>query len=284
MAISVSRRRALSALSLAPFALAIPSAAAQDAQSLAAASVIEEIKKRGALVVGVATFVPWAMRDKKGELIGFEIDVARRLSQDMGVKLELVPTAFDGMVPSLLARKFDVVITGIVISEARALLVNFSNPYAWNLQGFVANKKLAAGAAGFDHFNRDDVTVVARRGSSVTAAFMGRVVPKAQKRLFDDDASALREVITGRAHGFFSAEPKPALWTMEEPDVLSTPIARDKLPSVPTGFVVRKGDPDALAFFNTWIMLRQHDGWLAERQEFWFSTRAWYDQLERKPF
>jgi polar amino acid transport system substrate-binding protein len=282
MAISVSRRGALSALALAP--LAISGAAAQDVQNLAAASVIEEIKKRGALIVGVATFVPWAMRDRKGELIGFEIDIARRLSQDMGVKLELVPTDFDGMVPSLLARKFDVVITGIVISEARALLVNFSSPYAWNLQGFVANKKLAAGATGFDHFNRDDVTVVARRGSTVTAAFMGRVVPKAQKRLFDDDASALREVITGRAHGFFSAEPKPTLWTMEEPDVLSTPIPRDKLPTVPTGFVVRKGDPDALAFFNTWIMLRQHDGWLAERQAFWFATRDWYDQLERKPF
>lgn len=48
-------------------------------QDLASASVIEEIKKRGSLRVGMATFVPWAMRDKQGNLIGFEIDVAKKL-------------------------------------------------------------------------------------------------------------------------------------------------------------------------------------------------------------
>ena len=42
--------------------------------------VIEDIQKRGALRVGMATFVPWAMRDKKGNLIGFEIDVATKVA------------------------------------------------------------------------------------------------------------------------------------------------------------------------------------------------------------
>jgi len=278
------RRLARGCALIVPIVLSLAfNAAAQDARG-SATSLIEDAKKRGALMVGVATFVPWAMRNKAGDLIGFEVDVARRLAEDMGVKLELVPTPFDGMVPALLARKFDIVITGIVISEARALVVNFSNPYAWNLQGFIANKKLAAGATGFADFDKPDVNVVARRGSAVTHAFMNRSVPKAQKRLFDDDASALQEVLTGRAHGFFTAEPKPTLWTKEWPDQLTQPIPRNQLSSVPTGFAVRKGDPDALTFFNTWIMLRQADGWLAERQNYWFTTRNWYDQLDKKPF
>ncbi|MEK9924547.1 MAG: transporter substrate-binding domain-containing protein, partial [Alphaproteobacteria bacterium] len=71
--------------------------------SASADSVIDDVVKRGKLVVGLATFVPWAMRDKKGDLIGFEIDVSRQLAKDMGVEVELVPTAWDGIIPALLA-------------------------------------------------------------------------------------------------------------------------------------------------------------------------------------
>ena len=50
-------------------------------------STIEQIQKRGVLRVGMSTFVPWAMKDKTGELIGFEIDVAKRLAKDAGVEV-----------------------------------------------------------------------------------------------------------------------------------------------------------------------------------------------------
>ncbi|HMQ12913.1 MAG TPA: amino acid ABC transporter substrate-binding protein, partial [Candidatus Competibacter phosphatis] len=45
------------------------------------------------------------------------------------------------------------------------------------------------------------------------------------------------------------------------------------------GFALRKGDPDALNFFNNWIMLRQQDGWLKERHDYWFKTRDWASQV-----
>nr|MCH9758322.1 transporter substrate-binding domain-containing protein [Pseudomonadota bacterium] len=56
-------------------------------------SVVNEIVDRGALRVGFSSFVPWAMRSKDGEFIGFEIDVAKEVAKDMGVELELIPTA-----------------------------------------------------------------------------------------------------------------------------------------------------------------------------------------------
>ena len=67
--------------------------AGETQKQLTSESVIETIKKRGKLKVGMATFVPWAMRNKKGDLIGFEIDVAKKLAKDMGVKIQIVPTA-----------------------------------------------------------------------------------------------------------------------------------------------------------------------------------------------
>ena len=84
-------------------------------QSLSSESALEAIKKRGTLRIGLSTFVPWAMRDKKGDLIGFEIDVGKRVAADMGVEVEHIPTAWDGIIPALLAGKFDVILSLIHI-------------------------------------------------------------------------------------------------------------------------------------------------------------------------
>lgn len=70
-------------------ALILPGLAqAKDAQT----SMIDDVVKRGVLRVGFSSFVPWAMQDKNGEFVGFEIDVAKRLAKDLGVELQLVPT------------------------------------------------------------------------------------------------------------------------------------------------------------------------------------------------
>ena len=69
-----------------------PAAADEINQELAKSSIIDKVMRKGTLRVGLSSFVPWAMQDKKGEWIGFEIDVAKQLAEDMGVKIEFVPT------------------------------------------------------------------------------------------------------------------------------------------------------------------------------------------------
>ena len=94
-----------------------------------AESMLEQVMKRGVLRVGMSTFVPWAMQDKAGNFVGFEIDVANRLAQDMGVKAEFIPTKWSGIIPALLTGKFDIIIGGMGIRPERNLKVNFSIPY-----------------------------------------------------------------------------------------------------------------------------------------------------------
>ena len=91
-----------------------------------AEGTLEDIVKRGTLRVGMSTFVPWAMRDKAGNLIGFEIDVATKVAEDMGVEVEFVPTAWSGIIPALIAKKFDIIIGGMSITPQRNLTVNFT--------------------------------------------------------------------------------------------------------------------------------------------------------------
>ena len=117
--------------------------AADVRQDLAAASTLEQVLQRGALRVGFSTFVPWAMKSKNGDFIGFEIDVARELAKDMGVEPQFVPTKWDGILPALLTGKFDIIIGGMGVLPERNLKANFSIPYEYSGMSIVANKTVA---------------------------------------------------------------------------------------------------------------------------------------------
>lgn len=271
------RKFIMAAMAAAALALPIAHAHAQDVrQNLSAASAIEEIKKRGVLLVGMATFVPWAFRNKNGELIGYEIDVAKKLAEDMGVKVEFVPTAWDGIIPALLAGRFDFIIGSMTITPQRNLSVNFSSPYSATGVDVAANKNLAGGVKTVDDLNKPNVTLVARRGSSAAAAAQ-RFFPKATLRQFDDDAQALLEVTNGRAHAMVGSIPRPLFATLDNPAVLFQPFP-EPLTRQADAMAVRKGDPDSINFLNNWILLRTLDGWLQERQAYWFKGREWRDQ------
>ncbi len=240
-------------------------------------SVIETIKKRGAIRVGMSTFVPWAMRDQNGELIGFEIDVAKKLAADMDVAVEFVPTAWDGIIPALLAGTFDVVIGGMSITPARNLTVNFTVPYAHSGIGITANRKLADGLAWPEGYNSPTVTLTCRRGATPCTVAQTRF-PKATLRQFDDDVQAGQEVLNGNAHAFLSSQPTPAFLILDNPDTLFAPTT-ENLTRGDEAFALRKGDPDALNFFSNWILVNTSSGWLPTTYDYWFKRREWQSQV-----
>ena len=102
-------------------------------------SVIEEVQDRGVLRVGLGLFEPWSACNADGELVGFEIDVATKVAEDIGVEVAFARTNWTYIIPSLLAEEFDVIISGMAILPERSLRVNFTRPY--NLTGtfLVAN-------------------------------------------------------------------------------------------------------------------------------------------------
>ncbi len=250
----------------------------KDQQQVARESAVEQVMKRGTLRVGMSTFVPWAMKDKTGKLIGFEIDVARQLANDMGVKIEFVPTKWAGILPALLTGKFDVIIGGMSVRPDRNLKVNFTIPYDYAGQSIVANKKKAAGFKRLEDFNRLDVTIAARLGSTAADA-ANKFMPKAQKKFFDDEAQVIQEVLNGRAHAAVASSPLPAFQAIKYPDQLFLPV-KGTFTKEPIGFALRKGDFDTLNYFNNWIRVTEAKGWLAERKHYWFETRDWEGMLK----
>lgn len=259
-------------------AVSCSSFAASIRQQLAQESSVEQIIKRGVLRVGMDTFQPWAMKDKNGKFIGFEIDVATRLAEDMGVKVEFVPTAWSGIIPSLLTGKFDVIIGGMGILPKRALKVNFSQPYDFSGMSIVAHKKLAEGFSSLEDFNKPNIQVAVKLGTSAVIAAK-KHLPQAKLRMFENETQTYQELRNGNVHAVIGSAPRPAYEALQYNESLFLPI-KGTFTQEPIGFAVRKGDPDSLAFFNSWITGVQLEGWLKERHEYWFETRDWADQVQ----
>jgi polar amino acid transport system substrate-binding protein len=241
-------------------------------------STLEKIQKRGAIKVGMSTFVPWAMKDKTGTLIGFEIDVATRLAKDMNVKIEFIPTKWAGIIPALLTGKFDVIIGGMGILPSRNLKVNFSIPYDYTGMSMVAHKELAKDFKGLAAFNQPGVTIAARLGSTAVTA-VKKYLPEAELRMFDDESQAYQELNNGKVHAVVGSAPTPEFHAIKYPEKLFLPLD-STFTKEPIGFAVKKGDVDTLNFLNNWIRYVEAEGWLKERKHYWFRTKDWENKIK----
>lgn len=244
----------------------------QAADSAASANLVDDVLKAGTLKVGLDFFVPWVAKDKEGNLVGFEVDVATKVAQDMGVEVEFVPTEWSGIIPALLTGKFDVIIGSMSVTAERALKVNFSDPYSWSGIDIVVNKNMLPNVTTLEELNDSGVIIAVRLGATPAQAAT-KYTPNATLHQFDTDEAVLQDVLNGNAHAGFSSSPTPGFWAAEYPDVLYRPLGGEFLMMQPAGFALRKGDADALAFFNAWILVNQD--WLKEREAYWFGTKDW---------
>ena len=235
-------------------------------------SMIDRIMKRGILKVGLDIFVPWSFKDKDGNLVGFEVDVAPQLAEDMGVEVEFVPTEWSGIIPALLTGKFDVIIGGMGITTERALKINYSIPYEYSGMDCVVSNKMLKGVTSLEELNKENVIIAVRMGATPVAAAK-KFTPKAELHQFDTDEAVIQDVLNGNAHAAYSSTPKPSEWAAKYSDILYKPLKGELFTKEPSGFVVPKGDPDAIFFFNAWIT--DKEDWLKEKSDYWYGSRDW---------
>ena len=240
-------------------------------------SVIEEVQDRGTLRVGLGLFEPWSACNADGELIGFEIDVATKVAEDMGVEVEFARTNWTYIISELIAEEFDVIISGMAILPERNLRVNFTSPYNSSGVYLVANTEKTADLETLADFNSSDVTLATRRGAS-SVGFVENTFPDAMLLLFDTDNAVLQAVVDGDAHAAAAFATTRTTWVEAHPETLNLPF-EEPFASEVGAIAVRKGDLDTLNFFNTWIAANTASGWLEQRSQYWFQTREWADQV-----
>ena len=137
----------------------------------------------------------------------------------------------------------------------------------------MANKKLTEGFTTLEDYNKPEVKFSARRGAT-PASSIASLFPKATLLLFDEDRAASQEVANGNAHATMASEPEPSDEVRKHPDILYIPFDKTFL-ATGEAFAYRKGDPDATNFFNNWIGVQWKNGFLKDRNDYWFKGDEW---------
>ena len=266
------------ALITAAALMIVPGVFADDI-NLAKKSTINEILERGELRVGFeAGYLPFEMADKKGRFIGFDIDVAKEMAKAMGVKFVPVNTAWDGIIPALITKKFDIIISGMTITQERNLKVNFADPYIIVGQTILLNKKHAGKVKSYKDLNNPKYTVTSKLGTTGEQAIK-RLIPKANYKSFVVESEAALEVATGKADATvydlpfcvtFMAQQGENLVFLDEPFTFE-----------PLAWAVRKGDPDFMNWLNNFLRQLKNDGRYQRIYDKWIKSTDWIKDVQQ---
>jgi polar amino acid transport system substrate-binding protein len=258
----------------------IPMAAAENRPN-PQPGTLKSVLENGTLRVGVSLFTPWTLKTKKGDIVGYEIDVAKQLAKDLGVKPEFHVFDWEKIIPSLLNREIDIIIAGIVITPQRALKVNFSQPYDSSGIGLVTNISLTKTFKGPKDLNRPDVIIASVTGT-ISEDLARRVFSKAALKTFATSQEAIEAVTSGKVHGYVEHEAITTFVALDHPELVDEPLSKPLL-ETKAGFAVHKGDPDFINFLNAWIISHEADTWLASVHKYWFDSLDWQKEIGKVP-
>lgn len=238
-------------------------------------NLLDEIVKRGELRVGLnAGYYPFEVQNNKGEIVGLDVAIANEMAKELGVKLTVINTAWDGIIPSLMSRKFDLIASGMTITLERAKMVAFSDPYFFTGQSILLNNKHKGKISNVLNLNSKQFTVVTMLGTTGEIAAR-KTVPNANIKVFKGEADAAQEVAFGRADAFIYDQPlvvnfhskfKNQTFTLLEPFTYE-----------PLGFAVRRGDPDFVFWLNHFVRQVKGDGRLQAMVDKYMNNPGWLE-------
>ncbi|HXF97084.1 MAG TPA: transporter substrate-binding domain-containing protein [Gaiellaceae bacterium] len=158
-----------------------------------------KLRSPGTLVVGMNLQYPPQMYLKKGKPAGYDVELLKVLAKEMKVKLKIQNLDFNGLIPGLVAKKFDMVSVGLVATPERKKVVSFTRPYVPYAQVLAARRNDTT-PARISAWNDPSKTITSLQGSTAEQ-LVQRTFPKAQSKSFPDQNAAFLEVATGRADG-----------------------------------------------------------------------------------
>lgn len=163
-------------------------------------------------VLRIATegaYKPFNFTNADGSLGGFDVDIANALCEDMKVKCQISAQDWDGIIPALNAKKYDVIVSAMSVTPERQAQVDFTEPYFTNSLVFLAKKDKA--------FNPDEVAQInqnsiAAQRSTISSQWLEKTHPQAKAKLYDTLDNAFLDLSAGRADAMVSDKAPAYAW------------------------------------------------------------------------
>lgn len=200
------------------------------------------------------------------QLEGFDVDIAGKIAEELGVKVTLVPTEAAQRVPFLTSNRIDMSLGAMTITDERTRVVDFTIPVHTEAMGVLTTEKVDADNWG--DLDREDITLVNMRGNR-SVVILDEKLPKARKLLVDSNADTVRAIAQGRADALVENVDFFIGFTKNYPDV-KWRVLDDKLFVAQAGVGLAKGNDDLKAALNDVIRKLHESGFIEERWRHWY--------------
>lgn len=208
------------------------------------------VKETTKYIVGIdGEYPPYSYIDTDGNPVGFDVDSIKWIAEQNGFEVEIIPVAWDGIIPALQAEKIDMVYSGMTITDERKEKVNFSIPY-WKVNQSVA--KNDDNDYTMDDFMSGEYIIGAQRGT--TGAFWVEenlietgILPEENLKTYDSFPLAAEDLKNKRVD--FTVYDKPPMVEAIQGKPLS--IIGEIDTGEEYGVAIRKSDPELLEIVNT---------------------------------
>ena len=246
--------------------------------SASASPVIDRILQRSELVVGMAgNMPPMNMTTKEGELIGYEVDLAKNMAASMGVKAKFSVMLFAELLPALQSGKIDLILSNMTITPARNLKVAFVGPYFTSGKAFLTKIKTIALADEASDIDAKNTKLVALKGST-SQAFVEKAIPDATLVTANDYDEAVKMVLEDKVHAMVADYPICVVSVFRYPDQGLLSVVTT-LTYEPIGVGVQAGDPLLVNWVENFMGIAEETGLLQKFEEKWFKKAGWLQQL-----
>jgi cystine transport system substrate-binding protein len=237
-------------------------------QAVAGENLLAQIKHRGTLTVGLeGTYPPFSFQDQNGALAGFEVDFSQALAKQLGVKLKLQPTKWDGILAALESKRIDMVINQVTITPVRQAKYDFSTPYT--ISGIQALTR-----KGEDQRFQKPQNLVGKKVGvglgTIYEQWLKANVKGAEVRTYDDDPTKHQDLNAGRIDAILID--RLAAFDLVNKSKGSLVVAGRPFAELDSGIAMRKGNPELVKAVNQAIGHLRQDGTLAKISQKWFKA------------
>jgi len=242
------------------------------------APVLGRIVANGELRVGMSgNQPPFTVTSKTGEMIGFEVDLARLLADAMGVKLTLVKTPFPKLLDALEKGDVDMVMSGMTMTPERNLKAAFVGPYMVSGKSILTTSKVLASVSNADEVDQSNLKLAALKAST-SERFAKKIFSKAHLVTTEDYDAAVAMVLEGKVDALIADYPVCALTQLRYPEkglaTLTKPLTIE-----PIGVALPPGDSLLLNMVENYLGALEGVGLLEMLEEKWFEDGSWLIQV-----
>lgn len=215
---------------------------------------LNAIKQAGTLKIGTeGTYAPFTFHDASGKLVGFDVEIGEAVAEKLGVKAQFLEGKWDGLIAGLDAKRYDVVINQVGITDARKQKYDFSEPY-------IASKAVLIIREGDDSIKSFEDLKGKKSAQSLSSNF-GKLAEKAGAELVGTDGfdQSIQLVLTRRADATINDSLSFLDFKKQKPGA-PVKIAAEQANADYSGIILRKGEPELQAAINKALADIKADG------------------------